>query len=109
MEQQKILSRIELLGIDDFIQIVKAFKREVPDKLAQTSKRQTLSPALHSLKGMCYACGLESLGNHIAHIERMIKNGAYSTANSHLESLDQQVKSNIHFLDELIQQYQSQK
>ena len=110
MDQDAILARVELIGLDEFKQIITLFKRELPTKMQEVSKRPSRAQALHSLKGMSYACGLDGLGNHIAHIahiERMVKNGADSTAYNHIQALESEIKNELSTLEMLLDSYQS--
>jgi HPt (histidine-containing phosphotransfer) domain-containing protein len=107
MDQDVISARIELIGLDEFKQIVRAFKQEIPQKIVEIKKHHARAAALHSMKGMCYACGLDRLGNHIAHIERMVNNGADSTAYNHIQALEAEIKNELSTLEMLLDSYQT--
>jgi hypothetical protein len=101
-DEERIIKRVELIGLDCYHQSLQEFKRLLPEKLKIVKKTQTQRSGLHSLKGMCYSIGLEPLGNHIAAIEQMIVNGAHITADMHIQTLDKSVIKALESVYELI-------
>ncbi len=95
MNQSLIANRIELMGVDAYRAMFDSYQSEIERKMAEIKNAPTRRTALHSLKSMSYAVGLEELGNKVADIERMLANGAQITLQYQLDGLVKQVAGEV--------------
>ncbi len=78
---------VELLGAEDYKKLLSLVEKQWPILLKNCSGPD-LAPNLHQMKSMSYSAGFDDLGEKIKNIENMVKNGAYETARSNIETLN---------------------
>ena len=86
-DQTRISELVNLIGLAEVQKIRQHFSYRLNLMVKSPSKGETINQRLHTLKGMCYALGINSKGKHIETIERMITNGAITTAQTHIHNL----------------------
>ncbi|BBP42323.1 hypothetical protein [Thiosulfativibrio zosterae] len=86
-DQTRVSELVNLVGLSEVKKIRQQFSIKLNMMVKNPTKGETISQRLHTLKGMCYALGINSKGKHIETIERMITNGASTTAQTHIHNL----------------------
>lgn len=98
---QRAKQLIEVIGIEDYEKLLSMVEDQWP-LLLKACHGENFHSNLHQMKSMCYAAGLDELGDKVKNIETMAKNGALATARTHIDSLELLYKNHVkHLQNEL--------